>query len=88
MENLKNLLMLKSLSEFETRDSLSCQFYSKNSLSFLSLIIFTSLGGSVGCASESLVIRSLQVRLPIGSATFFRGDLIIKYFLWSFSPFR
>ena len=25
---------------------------------------------------------------PSGSATFFRGDLIMKYFLWSFSPFR
>ena len=25
---------------------------------------------------------------PTGSATFFRGDLIRKYFLWSFSPFR
>ena len=25
---------------------------------------------------------------PAGSATFFHGDLIMKYFLWSFSPFR
>ena len=25
---------------------------------------------------------------PAGSATFFRGDLILKYFLRSFSPFR
>ena len=25
---------------------------------------------------------------PAGSATFFRGDLIVKYFLRSFSPFR
>ena len=25
---------------------------------------------------------------PAGSATFFRGDLIMKYFLWSFSSFR
>ena len=25
---------------------------------------------------------------PAGSATFFRGDLIMKYFLRSFSPFR
>ena len=25
---------------------------------------------------------------PTGSATFFRGDLIMKYFLRSFSPFR
>ena len=25
---------------------------------------------------------------PVGSATFFREDLIMKYFLWSFSPFR
>ena len=25
---------------------------------------------------------------PAGSATFFRGDLIMKYFLQSFSPFR
>ena len=25
---------------------------------------------------------------PAGSATFFRGDLIMKYFLGSFSPFR
>ena len=25
---------------------------------------------------------------PAGSATFFRGDLIMKYFLSSFSPFR
>ena len=25
---------------------------------------------------------------PAGSATFFRRDLIIKYFLRSFSPFR
>ena len=24
---------------------------------------------------------------PAGSATFFRGDLIMKCFLWSFSPF-
>ena len=24
---------------------------------------------------------------PAGSATFFRGDLIMKYFLRSFSPF-
>ena len=24
---------------------------------------------------------------PAGSATFFHGDLIMKYFLWSFSPF-
>ena len=24
---------------------------------------------------------------PVWSATFFRGDLIMKYFLWSFSPF-
>ena len=23
---------------------------------------------------------------PAGSATFFGGDLIMKYFLWSFSP--
>ena len=23
---------------------------------------------------------------PAGSATFFRGDLIMKYFLWSFFP--
>ena len=23
---------------------------------------------------------------PASSATFFRGDLIMKYFLWSFSP--
>ena len=25
---------------------------------------------------------------PAGSATFFHGDLIMKYFLQSFSPFR
>ena len=25
---------------------------------------------------------------PAGSATFFRGDMIMKYFLQSFSPFR
>ena len=25
---------------------------------------------------------------PAGSAIFFDGDLIMKYFLWSFSPFR
>ena len=25
---------------------------------------------------------------PDGSTTFFHGDLIMKYFLWSFSPFR
>ena len=25
---------------------------------------------------------------PAGSATFFHGDLIMKYFLWSLSPFR
>ena len=25
---------------------------------------------------------------PTGSVTFFRRDLIMKYFLWSFSPFR
>ena len=25
---------------------------------------------------------------PAGSATFFCGDLIMKYFLWSFPPFR
>ena len=25
---------------------------------------------------------------PKGSATFFHGDLIMKYFLWSFSPFH
>ena len=26
--------------------------------------------------------------IPAGSATFFRGDLIMKYFLLPFSPFR
>ena len=25
---------------------------------------------------------------PTGSTTFFHGDFIMKYFLWSFSPFR
>ena len=25
---------------------------------------------------------------PAGSATFFGRDMILKYFLWSFSPFR
>ena len=25
---------------------------------------------------------------PAGSATFFRGDLLMKYFLRSFAPFR
>ena len=25
---------------------------------------------------------------PAESATFFHGDLIMKYFLWSFSPFH
>ena len=25
---------------------------------------------------------------PAGSAVYFRGDLIMKYFLWSFFPFK
>ena len=41
---------------------------------------------SFGYASD--VIRRLRVRHPPRSATFFRGDLIMKYFLRSFSPFR
>ena len=26
--------------------------------------------------------------IPAGSTTFFHGDFIMKYFLWSFSTFR
>ena len=32
--------------------------------------------------------QEVEGSTPAGSATFFRGDLIMKYFLRSFSPFR
>ena len=31
--------------------------------------------------------REVAGLFPAWPATFFRGDLIMKYFLWSFSPF-
>ena len=44
------------------------------------------LSGSTGClpTGDQEVVGSILA----GSATFFRGELIMKYFLLSFSPFR
>ena len=42
------------------------------------------IGGSVGCRSGDQEIAGLT---STGSASFFHGDLIMKYFLRSFSPF-
>ena len=42
------------------------------------------LGGLVGLTGDQEVAGST----PDGSATFFPGDLTMKYFLRSFSPFR
>ena len=47
--------------------------------------LFAGLGGSdAHPTGDQEVVGST----PAGSATFFCGDLIMKYFLRSFSPFR
>ena len=43
------------------------------------------LGGSVGCPPTG--DQEVAGLIPTGSATFFHGDLIMKYFLRSFFPF-
>ena len=48
-------------------------------------IFIAGLGGSVGCAPTG--DEEVAGSIPVGSATFFCGNLVMKYFLWSISPF-
>ena len=47
--------------------------------------LFAGLGGSDARPTGD---QEVAGSTPAGSATFFCGDLIMKYFLRSFSPFR
>ena len=49
--------------------------------------IFTTQFGYTLISRQPPGYQEVAGLTPARSATFFRGDLIMKYFLWSFSPF-
>ena len=57
-------------------------------MDFRSSLIYLFVASVAQLDSRPTGDLELASSTPAGSAKFFRGDLIMKYFLWSFSPFR
>ena len=75
------------------RDNAKLQYYSHPLSSALSETIFSTINVNVPAPVAQLDARptgdqEVAGSNLVGSATFFREDLIMKYFLRSFSPFR